>query len=80
MTRDKITERTILRILDNQKPRLMTIGTLWSETHLEDDRTSYSGFKSALTSLEIKGQVTVVTGEDRDKAKITAAGEARLAE
>lgn len=73
-------EIIILRILDNIKPRMLTVGTLWSEVNLESDRVSYSGFKSALRKLEEKEQVVVITGEDRDKAKITQAGEARLAE
>ncbi|MFC5049235.1 hypothetical protein ACFPK9_01195 [Rubritalea spongiae] len=73
-------ERTILRVLDEAKPRLLNVGTLWSDVHLEDDRVSYSVFRKSLQKLEEKEQVVVVPGEDRDKAKITQAGEARLAE
>jgi hypothetical protein len=73
-------ERIILQNLARVSPRLMTVGTLWSEVHLDDNRASYGGFKMALHHLEEKEQVVVVTGEDRDKVKITAAGLARLAE
>ena len=74
------TERIILTALNRVHPRLVTIGTLWGEVFMENGAESYSGFKRALRALEEKEQVTVVTGEDRDKAKITAAGIARLAE
>lgn len=74
------TERRILENLSRVQPRLMTVGTLWSEVLLDDERVSYSEFKLALRSLEEKEQVVVVHGEDRDKVKITQAGTARLAE
>jgi hypothetical protein len=72
-------ERTILRNLE-RRGGLMPVGTLWSECSLDEGGTSYSAFKKALTDLEIKGQVVVVIGEDRNKAKITDAGKARLME
>lgn len=59
---------------------MMPTGTLWSECQLDQPGSSYTDFKKALTDLEIKGQVVVVTGEDRNKAKITDAGRARLME
>lgn len=73
-------ERVILSALNNIKPRLLTVGTLWSEVRLDCDDLTYSGFKESLTNLETKEQIVVITGEDRNKAKITQAGEARLAE
>jgi hypothetical protein len=74
------TQLHLLKILLNIHPRLMATGTLWSELLLADDRCGYAGFKTALRELEEKGQVVLVTGEDRDKCKITDAGIARLAE
>lgn len=70
----------ILRTLKLVHPRLMTTGTLWSEVVMEADSATYTAFKTALGELELKGQVVVITGEDKDKAKITDAGLARLAE
>ena len=74
------TELIILRLLQGVAPRLLNVGTLWADALGEDDSISYSGFKTALRALELKEQVVVITGEDRDKAKITDAGMARLAE
>jgi len=73
-------ERIILTNLARVKPRLMAVGTLWSEVRLDDETATYTAFKAALLALEEKGQAVVIPGEDRDKAKITQAGEARLAE
>lgn len=73
-------ELTILKSLSLVHPRLMTVGTLWSEVRLDQDSATYTEFKAALTSLEEKGQAIVVIGEDRHKAKITDAGRARLLE
>lgn len=73
-------ERTILTNLNHRHPGLMATGTLWSEVALDETGCTYTAFKSALTELEIKGQIVVITGEDRNKAKITDAGLARLAE
>lgn len=71
---------TILRTLKTVHPHMMTTGTLWSEVLMEEPRASYSGWKSALMELEEKGQVIVIAGEDRQRAKITDEGLARLAE
>jgi hypothetical protein len=73
-------ELHILKSLALVHPRLMALGTLWSEVNLADPRVSYAGFKTAQRALEEKGQIVVITGEDRDRAKITDAGLARLAE
>jgi ABC-type cobalamin transport system ATPase subunit len=73
-------ERIILNALDLVHPRMMPTGTLWSEVRLDADEASYTEFQAALTHLERKGQVVVITGEDRNKAKITDAGRARLLE
>jgi hypothetical protein len=73
-------ERTILTNLDRVHPRLMTVNTLWSEVYADIPESSYTEFKSALGELEQKGQALVLKGEDRDKAKITDAGRARLME
>ena len=59
---------------------LLATTTLWSEVMLDMDGATYTAFKKALTELEIKNQVVLIKGEDRDKAKITDAGLARLAE
>jgi hypothetical protein len=73
-------QRTILRNLDARPNGMCPTGTLWADAAMDEPGTSYSEFKRALTELEIKGQVVVVTGEDRTKAKITDAGRARLME
>jgi len=73
-------QRTILRNLDQRAGGMCPTGTLWSDVMLDETGTSYSEFKRALTQLEEKGQVVVVNGEDRNKAKITDAGRARLLE
>lgn len=73
-------ERTILTNLNNVHPRLATVNSLWSEVYADAPDSSYSEFKAALTDLEQKGQVLVLKGEDRQKAKITDAGRARLME
>lgn len=73
-------QRTILRNLDARTGGICPVGTLWSDVMLDEPGTSYSEFKRALTQLEEKCQVVVVIGEDRNKAKITDAGRARLLE
>jgi hypothetical protein len=73
-------ERAILNCLDLVHPRMMATGTLWSEVRMDEEETSYTEFQAALTRLEKKAQVVVINGEDRNKAKITDAGRARLLE
>ena len=74
------TERRLLEILQRVHPRLMAVNVAWSELLMDEQRASYAGFKAALLALEEKGQVVKITGEDRDRVKITDAGLARLAE
>lgn len=73
-------ELTILKILKGAHPHMINTGTLWSEVLMADQAIVYSAYKSALRALEEKEQVVVITGEDRNKAKITTDGLARLAE
>jgi hypothetical protein len=73
-------QRTILTNLKQRHPGLMPTGTLWAEVGLDEAGCTYTDFKTSLNELEVKGQIVVITGEDRTKAKITDAGMARLAE
>ena len=73
-------QRSILRNLEQRPNGMCPTGTLWADVCLDEPGTSYSEFKRALGDLEMKGQIVVVTGEDRAKAKITDAGRARLME
>jgi hypothetical protein len=73
-------ERAILTILKGCHPYLMSVATLWSEVLLDVPRAGYTGFRAAVGELEMKGQIVVVKGEDREKIKITDAGLARLLE
>ena len=73
-------QRTILENLKRRHPGLMATGTLWSEVKLDEGDVTYTGFKKALEDLEQLGQVVVIPGQDRAKAKITSDGLARLAE
>lgn len=59
---------------------MMAVGTLWAEVALDESGASFTAFRTALEELEKKEQVVVVLGEDRNKAKITDAGRARLLE
>jgi len=71
---------TVLKILSDANPRMVTTSTLWSEMLISDGRASYTGFTAALRSMEEKGQLIQVKGEDRARCKITDVGIARLAE
>lgn len=74
-------QRAILQNLDRCHPGMMTTTTLWSEVLLDlSSEANYTAFRAAMTELEQKGQIVVIVGEDRTKAKITDAGKARLAE
>jgi hypothetical protein len=73
-------ERTILTNLERGHNGMMATGTLWSEVRLDVSGCTYTDFKKALGELEIKEQVIVIAGEDRQKAKITDLGRARLLE
>ena len=59
---------------------MMVTSTLWGEVLMDESRASYSAFRTALRELEEKGQIITVAGQDREKCKLTAAGEARLME
>jgi hypothetical protein len=73
-------ERTILTNLERGHHGMMATGTLWSEVGLDVPGSTYTDFKKALRELELKEQVVVIPGEDRQKAKITDLGRARLLE
>lgn len=73
-------QRVILEILRKRHPSLQPVNTLWSDTLLDEPKANYTAFKTALTELEQLGQVIVIEGSDRTKAKITDEGLARLAE
>lgn len=73
-------ERTILTNLELGHNGMMAVGTLWSEVGLDVGGSTYTEFNKALRTLEEKGQVITIKGEDRNKAKITDAGRARLLE
>lgn len=73
-------ERTILTNLERAQHGMMTAPTLWAEVSLDVGDASYTDFKKAVHALEVKDQVVVVKGEDREKVKITDVGRARLLE
>jgi hypothetical protein len=71
---------TILSILRAAHPRMMPCGPMWAEVRMDSPMVTYTDFTKALNELEVKGQVVVIQGEDKRRAKITDAGLARLAE
>jgi len=73
-------QRTILRNLEARPNGMCPTGTLWADVAMDEPGISYSEFKRALTMLEQKEQIVGINGEDRNKAKITDAGRARLME
>jgi hypothetical protein len=73
-------ERTILRNLEERAGGMLPVGTLWADVMIDEPGVSYTEFSKGLLNLEVKGQVVIVNGEDRRKAKITDAGRARLLE
>jgi hypothetical protein len=73
-------QRLILTNLERSHNGMMPTGTLWSEVSLDAGGSTFTEFSKALRELEMKEQVVVVKGEDRNKAKITDAGRARLLE
>lgn len=77
---DSSLERTMLRNLEQRPNGMCPTGTLWSDVVLDEPGISYSAFRRALLNLEMKNQIVIVQGEDRNKAKITDAGRARLME
>lgn len=73
-------ERLILDKLSLVHPRMLTENVLWNDCRMEVPGTSLTDLRMKLRALESKGQVTVVTGEDATRIKITSDGIARLAE
>lgn len=73
-------ERLIITKLSLVCPRMVTETVLWSDLRIDDPTVSLTAMRAAIRSLETKGQVAVVPGEDSTKIKITADGIARLAE
>ena len=73
-------QRTILRNLDRYHLGMMPVTTLFADCQLDLPGTTYTDFRSACSDLEFKGQILLIQGEDRFKAKITDAGRARLLE
>lgn len=73
-------ERTILTNLERANHGMSTMTTLWAEVSLDLPDANYTEFKKAVGDLERKEQILVIKGEDREKAKITDLGKARLLE
>ena len=73
-------ERAILEDLNLVHPRMLSVKTLRSDMQLSLGEMSLSDLNRHLAILEHKGQVVVINGEDVSRCKITAAGQARLAE
>lgn len=73
-------QRAILRNLEQGHDGIMATGTLWAEVYLDVPEVTYTEFSKELRELEMKGQVLVIKGQDRNKAKITDAGKLRLLE
>lgn len=73
-------ERLILEDLNLVHPRMLTTTVLRSDLRVNGTNLSATDLDGHLARLEAKGQITIVTGEDSTRVKITAAGIARLAE
>ena len=73
-------ERLILESLHLVHPRMLTERVLHSDLSVAGVTMSMTDLRGHLKRLEDKGQVTVVTGEDATRIKITPDGIARLAE
>lgn len=73
-------ERIILESLNLVHPRMLTESVLLSDLRVEDVKLSLTDLRGHLLRLEQKDQVTIVTGEDSTRIKITSQGIARLAE
>ena len=71
---------TILTILKAAHPRMMPCGQMWAEVRMQCETMTYTEYTTALNDLEVKGQIVVIQGEDKRRAKITDSGLARLAE
>ena len=75
-----IIERAILNNLAPRQNGMVPLTALWGDTLLDVPGVSYTAFKTALTSLQVKGQALIIEGEDRKSAKITDAGRGRITE
>lgn len=73
-------ERNILDKLNVVHPRLLTENVLLNDVRMDEPKTSLADLRNAVRILESKEQVTVITGEDTTRIKITSDGKARLAE
>lgn len=73
-------ERLILEALNLVHPRMLAKAVLRSDLRVNGVNLSETDLNGHLGRLEAKEQVTIVTGEDATRIKITAAGIARLAE
>lgn len=71
-------ERILLTNLERFPHGMTTVVTLWAEVSLDVPSASYTDFKAALHELQVKDQIVVIKGEDREKVKITDVGRARL--
>lgn len=74
------TERMILEALNLVHPRLLAEPVLRSDLRISGIKLSETDLRGHLDRLEGKQQVTIVTGEDSTRIKITPDGIARLAE
>lgn len=73
-------ERYILEALSLVHPRMLAENVLLSDLKIEGLQISLTDLRGHLGRLESKKQVTVVTGEDATRIKITPDGLARLSE
>jgi hypothetical protein len=73
-------ERIILESLSLVHPRMLTETVLLSDLRVQGMQMSLTDLRGHLGRLESKSQVTVVTGEDSTRIKITQDGIARLSE
>lgn len=73
-------ERVILEGLQLVHPRMLTESVLRSDMQLQLGAMSLTDLRKHLSTLEAKGQVVIVKGEDATRIKITSDGIARLSE
>lgn len=74
------TERNILDKLDLVYPRMLSENVLYNDARMDDPKLTLTDFRSAVRSLELKGQAVQIQGEDTLRIRITLDGKARLAE
>lgn len=73
-------ERAILEDLNLVHPRMLAESVLRSDMQIQLGAMSLTDLRKHLAALEAKEQIVVINGEDATRIKITAAGQARLAE